>query len=100
MKKLFVALMATAALTAGVAQAAGDAKAGAGKVGACVGCHGVGGHSTVPTFPKLAGQHAMYTEAQLKAFKSGERKNATMAPFAMGLSDQDMADIAAYYAAQ
>ncbi len=99
MKKLFVVMAAAAALTAVNAQA-GDAKAGAGKVGACVGCHGVGGHSTVPTFPKLAGQHAMYIEKQLKAFKSGERKDATMAPFAASLSDKDIADIAAYYAAQ
>jgi cytochrome c553 len=54
----------------------------------------------VPTFPKLAGQHAVYVEAQLHAFKSGDRKNAMMAPFAAGLSDTDISDLAAYFEAQ
>lgn len=99
MKKLVIAMMATAAF-ASTSAVAGDAQAGANKVAACVGCHGVGGNSTVPTFPKLAGQHAMYTDKQLKAFRSGKRADPTMAPFATSLSDADIADISAYYAAQ
>ena len=79
---------------------AADIKAGESKAQACVGCHGAQGKSLVPTFPKLAGQHAVYLESTLKEFKNGERKNALMSPFAAGLSDADMADIAAYFEAQ
>lgn len=79
---------------------AADIKAGETKAQACVGCHGAQGKSLVPTFPKLAGQHAVYLESTLKDFKSGERKNALMSPFAAGLSEADMADIAAYFEAQ
>lgn len=77
----------------------GDAAAGAAKVATCVACHGVGGNGIInPEWPKLAGQHAAYTAAQLKYFKSGERKNALMLGQAAMLSEQDMADIAAHYA--
>lgn len=87
---------------ASVAQAAGgDAKAGEAKVAACVACHGKKGNSTVTTFPKLAGQHAGYVAKQLADFKKGEtRSNALMAGQVAGLSEQDMADIGAYYAKQ
>jgi cytochrome c553 len=67
---------------------------------ACVSCHGVGGKSLVPTFPRLAGQHAVYLESTLKDFRSGERKNAMMSPFATGLSDEDIHDLAVYFEAQ
>jgi cytochrome c553 len=77
-----------------------DIKAGETKAQACVGCHGAQGKSLVPTFPKLAGQHAVYIESALHEFKSGERKNQLMAPFAAGLSEVDIADIAAYFEAQ
>lgn len=80
--------------------AAADIKAGESKAQACVGCHGAQGKSLVPTFPKLAGQHAIYLESALKDFKSGERKNPMMSPFAAGLSETDMTDIAAYFEAQ
>lgn len=53
---------------------AGDKVAGETKAQACVGCHGAQGKSLVPTFPKLAGQHAVYIESTLRDFKSGERK--------------------------
>ena len=81
-------------------QAAGDAAAGEGKAAVCGACHGPDGNSTNPEWPKLAGQHAVYLVNQLKAFKSGERNNPLMSPMALGLSDQDMADLAAYYAVQ
>ncbi len=66
----------------------------------CVGCHGADGNSMVPNFPKLADQHAVYLEKQLKDFRDGFRKNATMAPFVKGLSDEEIKALAAYYAAQ
>jgi cytochrome c553 len=79
---------------------AADIAAGETKAQACVGCHGAQGKSLVPTFPKLAGQYAVYVEDQLRAFKNGERKNPMMTPFAAGLSDADMSELAAYFEAQ
>jgi len=77
----------------------GDAAAGAAKAAPCLACHGVGGNGIInPEWPKLAGQHSAYAAAQLKLFKSGERKNALMLGQAQALSEQDMADIAAHYA--
>ena len=78
----------------------GDAAVGAGKAAACGACHGPGGASTNPEWPKLAGQHASYSYAQLKVLKTGERKAPLMNPLAAPLSDQDMKDLAAYFAAQ
>ena len=80
--------------------AAGDAAAGKAKSAVCTACHGANGVSIAGTFPNLVGQKAEYLVAQLKAFKSGERKganSATMAPMAAALSEQDMMDLAAYY---
>ena len=89
---------------AGSAQAgalvAGDEKAGETKAAACAACHGQGGNSMAPTFPKLAGQSAAYIVKQLAAFKSGERANPVMQPQAAALSDQDMKDLAAYFSMQ
>ena len=58
------------------------------------------GNSANPDWPSLAGQHAGYIEKQLKDFKASDRKNATMAPMAMPLSEQDMADLAAFFSSQ
>jgi cytochrome c553 len=80
--------------------AEGKASAGKGKVASCAGCHGEKGNSMMPLFPKLAAQHPNYLVKQLQAYKDGSRTDATMAPMAMGLSDSDMADIAAFYAEQ
>ena len=80
--------------------AASDIAAGQEKAQTCVACHGVNGNSVVPTFPKLAGQHASYTLKQLKQYKSKERDNAIMYGQALALTDQDMENLAAYYAAQ
>ena len=80
--------------------AAGDAEAGQAKSATCMGCHGLAGNSTIPNFPKLAGQGKAYIVKQLQYFKSGERKNAMMAGVALSLSDQDMEDVAAYYSIQ
>ena len=78
----------------------GNAEAGAAKAAPCVACHGPGGNSSNPEWPKLAGQNAAYTFEQLQNFKTGVRKNPLMAPQAAALSEQDMRDLAAYFAAQ
>ncbi len=101
MKKL---LSLTAMLVLGLSQSAyagsligGDADAGKAKAAACTACHGPGGNSTNPEWPKLAGQSEAYTVGQLQAFKSGARANALMQGQVAGLSEQDMKDIAAYF---
>ena len=78
--------------------AEGDIKAGSEKARACQVCHGKGGKSTNPTYPILAGQHAKYIIKQLKAFKAGVRKDPIMNGMAATLSEQDMEDVAAFFA--
>ena len=80
--------------------AAGSIEAGQAKSATCGACHGMDGNSVSPEWPNLASQHAVYIERQLKAFKAGERQNDLMSPMAMILSDEDMADLAAYFASQ
>jgi len=98
MRYTLLAMLAIA--TMNVHAAGGDAKKGEAKAGTCVACHGPQGNSVNPTWPKLAGQHAAYLVKQLKAFKSGARKDPLMAPQAMTLSEDDMNNLAAYFAAQ
>lgn len=79
----------------------GDAKAGAAKAGTCVACHGLDGNGTDPAlYPRIAGQSERYLSHQLALFKSGERVNAIMQPYAAALSAQDMRDLGAYFATQ
>lgn len=82
------------------AQAAGDAAAGKAKSASCAGCHGADGNSVNPEWPSLAGQGAGYLVKQLHDFKGGKRENATMAPMAAPLTDEDIQDLAAYYSSQ
>lgn len=98
MKKLLIATLSTGLLLSANAQA--EAPATPAKAAMCVGCHGANGNSMVPNFPKLAGQHANYTEKQLKDFRDGFRKDSTMSTFAKGLTDAEIKELAAYYAAQ
>ena len=93
-------LLLVTGLVAGTAQAAGDPAAGKEKAAACAACHGQDGNSSSAQYPKLAGQGERYLVKQLKDYKSGARENAIMAGQASNLSEQDMADIAAYYAKQ
>ena len=88
------------AADAPAAQLVGNVEAGQAKSAACVACHGVDGNSVDPTFAKIAGQHANYTVRHLHMFKSGERENPIMAAQAGLLTDQDMSDVAAYFATQ
>ncbi len=85
------------------ANAAGDAAAGKQKTVMCAGCHGIPGYKTAFPFvynvPKLGGQHAGYIVKALQGYKAGERSHPTMRAIAADLSDQDMADLAAYYSA-
>ncbi len=94
-------LFVLCSLAAGAAALAeGSAEKGESKSTACIACHGPGGNSVNPEWPNLAGQGQAYIHKQLQAFKGGERKNPLMTPMAMGLSDEDMADLGAYFAAQ
>ena len=77
----------------------GAAKAGATVATACTGCHGEAGVSDNPQWPNLAGQHAGYLGSTLKAFKSGARADAMMSGVVAGMSDTDMQNVAAYFAA-
>lgn len=77
---------------------AGDAAAGKTKAATCGACHGVDGKASLPEQPNLAAQGEKYLIKQLQDYKSGARENAIMMPMATNLSDEDMADIAAYYA--
>ena len=83
------------------AMAAGDAKAGANKASMCIGCHQIPDYKAsfpdVYSVPMIKGQNAKYIEAALQAYKKGERNHPTMQGIAKGLSDQDMADLAAFY---
>jgi cytochrome c553 len=85
---------------AGQAQAAGDASAGKDKAATCAACHGADGNSAVPTFPKLAGQGEKYLLKQMQDIRDGARPVPTMAGQVDNMSDQDLADIAAFYASQ
>lgn len=96
MKKVAIALTLLISLV-GAANAAGNAEAGKTKAATCAACHGVNGNAPVAMYPKLAGQHSDYIVKQLKDFKSGARKDPIMMGMVMGLSEADMADIAAYY---
>jgi cytochrome c553 len=78
----------------------GDVEAGRRKAEACAACHGPDGNSRLPTVPSLAAQPPLFTYYQLILFQTGRRRSPEMAPFVARLSDQDMQDLAAYYAAQ
>lgn len=102
-ESVFLAASFTIALSvlAQPATAGGDPAAGFEKSQVCQSCHGKTGNESVdPSYPKLAGQHEDYLVHSLKSYKYGVRENAVMVNFAAQLSEQDIEDIAAYYAAQ
>ena len=104
MKRTLTATLCATVLMALVApvHAAGDPKAGYLKSSMCAGCHGIPGWRTaypeVYSVPKLGGQHAEYIVAALKGYQSGERSHPSMKGIAGSLSEQDIEDLAAYYA--
>lgn len=96
-------LLSVASVACSQALAEGDGVAGAQKAYTCMGCHGVKHYVNVyPTYhvPKLVGQHEAYLISALKAYRSGERQHGTMQANATSLTDQDIADIAAFFANQ
>ena len=96
MKRLLVLVLA--ACIGAPAFAGGDAASGKQKSEACGACHGADGNKPAgPDFPRLAGQSPEYIVKALQAYRAGDRSHPTMRGIAKGLSDQDMADVAAYY---
>jgi len=107
MNRTMLAALLAAALPAALAMAqgatlVGDAAKGRNKTQMCQGCHGIDGWRTaypeVYTVPKLGSQHEAYLNKALQEYKNGERTHPSMRAIAATLSDQDMADLAAYYA--
>lgn len=96
--------LALAAVWPAAAQVTGNADAGRQKSSMCVGCHNIGGYKTafpaVYSVPKIDRQHASYIVSALRAYKAGDRMHPSMRAVAAGLTDQDMADVAAFYAAE
>ena len=78
----------------------GSEQAGSAKAAVCFSCHGPNGNSQNAVWPRLAGQNAVYIAEQLHLFKSGTRRNPVMQPMAAGLSDQDIDNLAVFFAAQ
>jgi len=94
-------LLAGALLAPALPGAAGNPAAGENKAQSCIACHGANGANPIQdSYPILAGQHADYLRYTLKSYRSGERENAVMNGLAKPLSDQDIADLAAYFAEQ
>ncbi len=101
MNKLVLPLAVALTLCVGAAQAAaGNVEAGKAKAAVCAACHGTDGNSLNPIWPKLAGQHPEYLLKQLHDLKAGARQDPLMSPQAAALSEQDMADVVAYFSSQ
>jgi cytochrome c553 len=106
MKKLLTPIIALAvscvtAVSVQAQEVKGDVKAAEQKIAMCIGCHGIKGYQAsfpeVYKVPMISGQNAKYIVAALNAYKKGERKHPTMRGISESLSEQDMADVAAYY---
>ena len=99
MKITRFAMLAAGLLATAGAQAAGNPAAGQTRFESCLGCHGVTGYANIyPSFrvPKIAGQHAMYIETALKAYRDGTRQHPTMNAQAGAMTDAEIANIATY----
>lgn len=97
MKKVSIVAMAVAGFVMAGSSVAGDIAAGKAKAAVCAACHGAAGISPQPMWPNLAGQKDQYIVKQLKAFKDGTRKDPLMTAQAANLTDEDMANLAAYF---
>lgn len=98
-RTILVSLLAVAlALGFGTASAKGNAAAGKTKAAACEACHGTDGNGIAPNYPALAGQYQDYLAQVLHEYKNGQRTNAIMNGMAAPLSDEDIQDLAAYFA--
>jgi cytochrome c553 len=99
MNKIVVSVLMVLGLV-GTVLAAGNAETGKSKAMMCAGCHGADGNSLAPNFPKLAGQGEKYLLKQMHDIKAGRRNVVEMTGILTAVSDQDMEDIAAYFASQ
>lgn len=99
MKSLLTVAVAAVSLAAPVL-AGGNPAAGQEKAAVCAGCHGLDGNSTVGANPRLAGQYESYLYHALKEYKDGRRESLLMAGMVANLTDQDMKDLAAWFASQ
>jgi cytochrome c553 len=97
MNRIHLSIVLVALLLSGAALA-GDPAAGKAKSVTCAACHGPEGVSANPMWPNLAGQQEQYLAKQLRDFRAGTRKDPVMGPMAMPLSDEDIDNLAAYYA--
>ncbi|MGR4019644.1 c-type cytochrome [Vibrio harveyi] len=101
MKKTIMGAMVALTMLSGQALAAGDAAAGQAKAAVCAACHGADGIAVIPGYPNLKGQNEQYIESSIKAYKGGQRTGG-LAPVMQAqanlLSDEDIANLAAYYA--
>lgn len=97
MKTLISLVCSLVMLGAAANASAGDVAAGKAKSMLCAACHGADGHSPNDLWPNLAGQKEGYLAKQLKAFRDGNRQDPMMAPMAKPLSDDDIANLAAYF---
>ncbi len=97
MKNVLAAMLVSVAVMASGVAVAGDAAAGKAKSATCAGCHGAAGLSANPLWPNLAGQKEAYLVKQLKALRDGTRTDPMMSPMAKPLTDDDIANLAAYY---
>ncbi|AIV06433.1 MULTISPECIES: c-type cytochrome [Vibrio] len=101
MKKTIMGAMVALTMLSGQALAAGDAAAGQAKAAVCAACHGADGIAVIPGYPNLKGQNEQYIESSIKAYKAGQRTGG-LAPVMQAqanlLSDEDIANLAAYYA--
>lgn len=100
MLRIVIAAMALMTFFSASAVAAGDPEAGESKASVCAACHGMDGNSQVAQWPKIAGQHEGYIARQTRMVRDQQRDVAQMYPIVMNLSDQDIADISAWYATQ
>jgi cytochrome c553 len=91
-------LLAAAAVALASPALAADATAGKEKAKQCAVCHGIDGIARMPIAPHIAGESSIYLETQLKAFRSGKREHEIMSVIAKDLSDEDIADLSAWYA--
>ena len=97
MKNIKTCLLVTIMFSLPMVSYAGDAAAGKAKAATCAVCHGAEGISANELWPNLAGQKEAYLIKQMKDFRDGKRKDPAMSPMASGLSDDDIANLAAYY---
>ena len=97
---LFICLIFITILALDAFGQTGDAEAGKSKSAVCAVCHGADGNSSNPVWPNLAGQHDQYLIKSMKDYRDGKRDDPQMNAMVQNLSDQDIADLAAYYSSQ